>query len=272
MTFDFTGAGALDYFPCHYGMSRSLFRGPQRDISAPYVVTLGGSATFGKYVAAPFPTLVEEATGYPVVNLGGQNAGAELYLADPTLLDVAAAAQMAVVQITGAEALSNRFYTVHSRRNDRFLAATPALTDLFPEVELTDIHFTRHLLEALRAARPDRFAMVVAHLKANWLRRMGLLLAHLPDKRVLLWMADVPVPARANEALGGPAFIDRAMVDALIPRVTQFVEVVPGAAARAEGLGRMQFPDGEQESARLLPGPATHNEVARALIPLVRAL
>ena len=48
------GAGALDYFPCRYGASRAVFRGPERDLSRPYVALLGGSATFGKYVATPF--------------------------------------------------------------------------------------------------------------------------------------------------------------------------------------------------------------------------
>ncbi|HLQ19378.1 MAG TPA: DUF6473 family protein, partial [Tabrizicola sp.] len=116
-------AGALDYFPCRYGASKALFRGPQRDLSLPYVAMLGGSATFGKYVERPYPALVEAALGRPVANLGGLNAGPDFYLTDPAALDVAARAQVAVVQVTGAEALSNPFYTVHSRRNDRFLAA-----------------------------------------------------------------------------------------------------------------------------------------------------
>ena len=272
MSYGFAGAGALDYFPCRYGQSRSVFRGPPRDLSRPYVAVLGGSQTVGKYVAAPFTTLVEEATGHPVVNLGSQNAGVELYLADPATLEVASRARLAVVQITGAECLSNRFYTVHSRRNDRFLAARPALTALFPEVELTDIHFTRHLMLVLRAAGEDRFATLVAHLKANWLGRMGQLLANLPARRVLLWMADAPLPDCADDPATGPMFVDCAMVDALMPRVAHLVEVVPSAAARAEGLCRMQFPDGEQETARLLPGVTAHGEVARALAPVVRGL
>ena len=128
------GAGALDYFPCRYGASRAVFRGPERDLSRPYVALLGGSATFGKYVATPFADLVEQALGQPVANLGAQNAGPDFYLADRATLDIAARARVAVVQVTGADTLSNPFYTVHARRNDRFLAASPALRDLYPEV------------------------------------------------------------------------------------------------------------------------------------------
>lgn len=272
MSVGFAGAGALDYFPCRYGKSRLVFRGPGRDLAQPYVVMLGGSQTFGTYVAAPFPTLVEEATGHAVANLGAQHAGLGFYLADPLVLEVASQARLAVVQITGAEALTNRFYTVHSRRNDRFLAATPALTDLFPEVDLTDIHFTRHLMLVLRAAGPDRFAKVVSHLKANWLRGMGTLLAQLPAHRIFVWMADTPLPGRGNDPATGPMFVDRAMVEALLPQTSHFVEAVPSAEARAEGVSRMQFSDGEQDSARLLPGVAAHHELARALVPLVNRL
>lgn len=274
MSYGLAGAPALDYFPCRYGASRGVFRGPQRDVSGDYVAMLGGSQTFGAYVEAPFPALVEEATGHPVANLGGLNAGPDFYLSDPAALDIASAARLAVVQITGAEAMSNPFYTVHNRRNDRFLAASPALRALYPEVEFTDIHFTRHLLLVLRQAGADRFETLVTALKANWQARMQALLARMPDRRVLLWMADAPPPdlARAPDPVFGPLMIDRAMLAALGPQVTATVEAVPSAAARAEGVRRMQFPLEETPMARCLPGSAAHHEVARALAPVVARL
>lgn len=268
------GAGALDYFPCRYGRSRAVFRGPLRDISGDYVVMLGGSPTFGKYVAAPYPALVEQATGMPVVNLGGLNAGPDLYLADSAALQVAAGARVAVVQVTGAEALSNPFYSVHSRRNDRFLAATPRLRALFPEVDFADIHFTRHLLLVLHRADGRRFATITAGLKANWLSRMRALLAGLPARRVLLWLADQGPREVADDLdpASGPLFVDAAMLAALRPEVSAVVQAVPSAAARAEGLHRMRFPETEVETARCLPGSAVHDEVAALLAPVVTAL
>ncbi len=212
-------AGALDYYPCRYGTSRAVFRGPSRDLSADYIAMLGGSQTFGKYIAAPYPTLVEEVTGWQVANLGGLNAGPDFYLGDPAALEVAAGARVAVVQITGAEAVSNPFYTVHSRRNDRFVAVTPKLAALFPEVEFTDIHFTRHLLCVLRDTCPDRFQTVVQVLKSTWIGRMQALLAHLPPHRILLWMAEVlPRDLAADlDPACGPLLIDRPMIAALLP-------------------------------------------------------
>jgi hypothetical protein len=268
------GAGAPDYFPCRYGLSRPVFRGPERDLSGSYIVALGGSPTFGKYVVNPYPALLEQATGHQVANLGGLNAGPDFYLSDPAALRVAAQARVAVVQITGADALTNPFYTVHARRNDRFLAARPALRTLFPEVEFTDIHFTRHLLMVLQRTDAARFAVVLAGLKANWLQRMRQLLACLPPRRVLLWLGDSLPPARANglDPALGPLMVDRDMLATLGPEVTALVEAVPSPEAQAEGIARMHFPQTEAAQARHLPGSAVHGEVAALLGPVVKAL
>ena len=131
MAYEYPGDGSLDYYPCRYGTSRVLFRGPRRDLDRPYVAMLGSTETYGKFVPEPYPALTEAATGLRVVNLGYVNAGLDLYLKDPEVLDTAARARVTVVQIMGAQNLSNRFYTVHPRRNDRFTGPTPLLRALF---------------------------------------------------------------------------------------------------------------------------------------------
>jgi hypothetical protein len=266
------GAGALDYFPCRYGASRSVFRGPERDLSRPYVAMLGGSATFGKYVERPYPALLEQVLGRPVANLGGLHAGPDFYLSDPATLAVAAGARVAVVQVTGAEAMSNPLYTVHSRRNDRFLMATDTMRALYPEVDFTDIHFTRHLLLVLQRTDPDRFQTVVRVLQANWTDRMRTLLRWLPRRRLLLWLADTAPPEVADSPDKGPLFIDRAVLDALRPEVTEVVEAVPSPRARAMGVLDMTYPETEATQAACLPGSAVHAEVAACLAPVLRQL
>ncbi len=266
------GAGALDYFPCRYGASKAVFRGPERDLSLPYIAFLGGSQTFGKYVALPFPALVEQAIGHPVANLGALNAGPDFYLADRAALDTAARARAVVVQVPGAEGLSNPFYSVHSRRNDRFLAASPALRALFPEVDVTDIHFTRHLLCVLHRMDPQRFRTVVRGLQAYWVARMRELLAHLPPRRLLLWLADRPPPPTANDLSHAPLFVNQAMLDALCSEVSEIVLAVPSAEARAQGLDGMTFPETEAAQAACLAGHAEHAEIARQLLPAVSRL
>lgn len=265
-------AGGLDYFPCQYGASRTLFRGPRCDLARPYVAMLGGSPTFGKYVAQPFPALVGRALGRPVANLAALNAGPDLYLSDPAVLDIAAGAQVAVLQVTGAEALSNPFYSVHSRRNDRFVAATPALRDLFPQVDVAEIHFTRHLLQVLERSDAAAWAAVVQTLKGCWLSRMRQLLSRLPKRRVLLWLADVLPPAVALGLEPAPAFIDRTMLEALRPEVDEIVIAIPSPRARSLAPFDMTYPETEAALAACLPGAAMHAEVAAKLAPVVRAL
>jgi hypothetical protein len=268
------GAGALDYFPCRYGASKAVFRGPARDLSRPYVAVLGGSASFGKYVPRPYPVLVEQALGLPVANLAAQNAGPDLYLSDPAALKIAAGAAVAVVQVTGVEGVSNPLYTVHARRNDRFLTATSALRTLYPEVDFTEIHFTRHLLTVLHRTDAQRFAQVLAVLQQTWVARMQALLARLPDLRVMVWLSETPPPAQAVQP--GPGFgpwlVDRAMLAALQGPRTRLVEVVASPAALTEGAAGMLYPETEAQQARALPGAAVHAEAAERLAPEVGRL
>jgi Domain of unknown function (DUF6473) len=259
------GAGALDYFPCRYGASKAVFRGPARDLTVPYVAVLGGSGAFGRYVARPYSDLVEAALDRPVANLAALNAGPDFYLSDPDTLKIAAGAAVAVVQVTGAEALSNPFYTVHSRRNDRFLAATPALRDLYPEVDFADIHFTRHLLQVLRRADVGRFATVVRGLQEAWLDRMRALLARLPERRMLLWVTGAGPDS-------DPLFIDRVLIEALRPKVPEIVAATPSARARAMAPFDMSFPETEAAQAACLPGAAVHAELAEVLVAGLQGL
>lgn len=275
MTYEKPGAGALDYYPCRYGASRVTFRGPRRDLDRPYVVMLGGTETYGKFVPEPFPALVDSATGLRVVNLGVVNAGLDLYLKDPGLLDIAARAELAVVQIVGAQNLSNRFYSVHARRNDRFLCASPVLRNLYDEVDFTEFSFTRHMLHALQALSADRFEVVAEELRTAWVARMKTLLASLPCPTLLLWIGDTPppMPGRRSDLAQNPLLVDAEMVAALRVRATCYLEIAPSAAALARGTSGMAFSALDEPAAQSLPGPAVHRQIADQLGPeLLRLL
>lgn len=274
MAYAFPGAGALEYFPCRYGTSRLLFRGPRRALERPYVAVLGGTETYGKYVPQPYPALVETETELRMVNLGCVNAGPDVYLNQPAVTQIAAGADVVVVQIVGAHNLTNRFYTVHPRRNDRFLSASGHLRSLFRDVEFTEFHFTRHMLMTLRAAAPDRFEVVADELRSAWVARMKQLLARLPTRVVLLWMAGhSPSDAMRQDGLfDEPTLVDDRMVAAIKPFASAYVEAVSTPAARACGLEGMAFSPLDAPAAAGLPGPAVHEEVARALVPVLQRL
>jgi hypothetical protein len=191
------------------------------------VVFLGGLAARD----GPLAEGLARTLGRPVANLGAANAGPDYYLARAQDLKALARSRAAVVQITGADRLSNPFYTVHPRRNDRFLAATPALTRLFPGVDLTEIHFTRHLLMVLEAADPRAFAQVQAGLQAAWTARMRQLLRLLPKVRVL-----VALPEGGGQT--GPKLVTTGMLDALQPEVSAVICDRPDAGPLQDRIAR----------------------------------
>lgn len=274
MAYEHPGAGALDYFPCRYGHSKLLFRGPRRRLEGGFCAFLGGSETYGKFVAEPFPALIERRLGVPMVNFGYMNAGADVFLNEPPIIDACNQARVTVIQLLGAHNMSNRFYAVHPRRNDRFLRASQLMKTIFREVDFTEFHFTRHMLLALLARAPEKYALVETELKQAWVARMRLLLQKVVGRSVLLWVGDPHVGGVARDRLGPePLLLDRAMVDAIRPFATDYVEVEPSAAARAAGTMGMFYPELDAPAAAQLPGPRIHEEIAAALEPvLVRYL
>jgi hypothetical protein len=273
MAYAFSSAGALDYSLCSYGASRLLFRGPRRQTDRAYVAVLGGSECFGRFVPRPFAQILEKDLGLPVLNLSQQNAGTDVYLLDPYILHLAGQASVTVLQIMGAQNISNRYYTVHPRRNDRFLAASPQLRALYPNVDFTEYHFTRHLLMALQHASPAAFASLVEGLRADWVHHMQKLLGHIGGQVILLWIGDTPPPPAGDEIdlFANPMLVDMAMVNSAAQKARDVVYAIASPEARAKGTEGMTFDPMDLAAAAALPGPYIHREISEALLPSVEA-
>ncbi|SFM69073.1 DUF6473 family protein [Shimia aestuarii] len=274
MSYEKMGDGDLDYEPCRYGTSRLLFRGPKKELEGDFVAFLGGTETYGKFIPAPFPQLVEEALGQTCVNLGFVNAGVDVFLSEPALLEIAQRARVTVVQVMGAQNMSNRFYKVHPRRNDRFVGASNMMRMVFREVDFSEFHFTRHMLGTVCARAPDRYGMVRDELRMAWVARMKLLLNTIGGKIVLLWFADHAPDAVGDTAgLGAdPLFVDRRMIEDLRPLVEDIVEVVASEAARKKGMQGMRCTAMEKVAAQRMLGPAAHAEASAVLSRALRAV
>ncbi|MGY9049714.1 MAG: DUF6473 family protein [Rhodobacterales bacterium] len=272
MSFALQGQSGLDYDPCRYGRSRLLFRGPQRSPEGPYLAFLGGSETYGRFIPAPFPDLLEQQIGLPCLNFGSINAGVDLYLHDAGILDLIGAARLNVIQVMGAQNMSNRFYSVHPRRNDRFLQASPLLMQLFEEVDFTEIHFTRHLLRHLQQVSEERFQKVVAELRSSWVLRMRHLLSQTQGQSILVWLAPEPPGAPSCDLNRDPLFVDFDMLDALRPQLFDIVEVTPSPEAQEWGTAGMAFNEFETCVAQGLMNPRAHEEVAQCLAGAIRPL
>ncbi|MCE0507028.1 DUF6473 family protein [Roseivivax sp. GX 12232] len=256
----------LDYAPCHYGTSRVAFRGPKPALTGGYVACLGGSETFGRFLARPFAAQLSDRLGRPCLNLGQINAGLDLYLGDAEVQRLADGAEAVVLQVVGAANLSNRYYRVHPRRNDRFLTASPELRALYPEVDFALISFVGALIAKLIETDAERFALVQAELQAVWSRRMARLIARIAAPVWLLWLSEAPPPERARPGMAGlcePAFVTRSMLEALAPGVAGMIEVLEPAAAH--DTAGMVFSAAEMPLARRSFSLGAHARSAQAL-------
>ncbi len=267
MSYEKMAGNELNYEPCQYGKSRLLFRGPKKELDAPYVAFLGGTETYGKFVSQPFVSLLDEQLPIDCVNLGYVNAGIDAFLAEPAVLDMAQRAEVTVLQIMGAQNMSNRYYKVHPRRNDRFIGASNMMQMVFNEIDFSEFHFTRHMLGTLCARAPDRYAMVRDELRMAWSARMKLLLNTIGGKIILLWVADhAPETAMGTSGLGpDPLFVDRLMIEELRPMVEDIVEVVTSEEAQAQGSEGMLCTEMERVAAQRMLSLKAHEETASAM-------
>lgn len=202
---------------------RQRFRGPAAETCGPFIAVLGGSEVYAKHLARPFSQVLAELTGRAVANLGCMNGGLTTLESSHGLLSLAARAETVVVQITGAHQLSNRLYMVHSRRNDRFLSASPQLESLFPRTDFTDFSFVGHLLTSLRRESVMAFEDVKTELRGAWVHRMREIIGVFECEVVLLWMSTRPPE---GDEMADPAFVTRQMLVELAGTGATLVEVV----------------------------------------------
>ncbi|CUH39200.1 hypothetical protein JSE7799_01923 [Jannaschia seosinensis] len=266
MSYEGPGDGGLDYYPCRYEGSRSVFRGPAVSLDAPFTAVIGGSEVYGRFVEDPFTDQLAERTGRRVVNLGLPNAGLDAFILDEALMNILSRAEVVIIQAMGAQNMSNRYYTVHPRRNDRFLKQSKQLSRLFRDVDFSDFAFTRHMLATLQRKSPQRFALIEGELRTAWVARMQLLLSRLPGKRVLLSLEGGPDLGLGDE----PLFVNHEMMQALEPSLDKVVQCdvsdLPGAAE----LDNMSFPVQDQPVAERSLTPIGHDRIAEALARVVR--
>ncbi|SDF06862.1 DUF6473 family protein [Limimaricola pyoseonensis] len=249
------GAPAPAALRCRYGTSRLEMRGPARRLDGRYIAFAGGAETFGPGADQPFPALVERRLQTACVNFGASGAGVEALLKDPEIVPICAGAQATVLQVTEAAMLSNRFYTVHPRRNDRFLRASSVLRALYPEVDFSEYCFVGHLLGALHETDAHRFEAVRDELRCAWHWRMRRLLEAISGPVLLLWLrTEAPAPGR------WPAHVTPAMVKALAPLVQEVVELPLGASAAPAPVPAH------------LPAAEDHRAAAEALTPRLSRL
>ena len=270
MLHDPINAEGLDYAPCRYGTSRLRFRGPWTAPSPDALAFIGGLETFGRFTPDPFAAQTARTLGRPCLNLGVPNAGPDLLLGDPALIDICNSSAATVLQIPGALNLSNGFYTVHPRHNDRFTGASDKARAAFPRIDFTEFTFTRHLIGTLWRRAPKAFAALHDDLQKTWIERMTRLITRIETPLILLWLSDTPPrPATGDEDTDpltrDPALISEGMMARIAPQASEVVTILATEADIAKGQTGLVVPNTERTAASRMLGTEVHRMTADAL-------
>lgn len=268
MSFEQRGRMPLDYQPAGLPGSALRFRGPLDAGGGPAIVCLGSSETYGRFIDAPYAVQLGRSLDVPVLNLGVVNGGMDVMTKDPAILTAVANAEAVVMQITSAHNMTNRFYSVHPRRNDRFLSASVMLRAIYPQVDFTEFHFTRHLLSHLQQVSPEQFDIVRAELACAWVARMRRFLYDVAAPVHLLWLSNWQPDTREDADMTQyPLFVTREMLEEVRGDAASLTIVAPEEAeAEARSAQGMFYGPTEEAAARLLPGPALHSLATDSLL------
>ncbi len=218
--------GAVRKAPRRAGRS-ALLAAALRDPPGLYLPGADRSPGAGLRGAVPDAARILRRVSSPEARIEGIDAR----LADPLVPERARKAACFVMLLPPVGNMSNPFYSVHPRRNDRFVAAHPPLRRLFPETDFAEFVFTGHLLGVLAATCDARFAVIARALRPLWLERLRLHLGLLPPRGVMLHLPAphrIPLPLDDVQALCGKG---RRVLRADLARFNETAAALAGAMA-----------------------------------------
>jgi hypothetical protein len=254
-------------------------RGPKPPLEREnFFVCVGAAQTFGRFCERPFPTILSEELGLPVLNLGAAGAGPLFFLRRPQLLDYMNRARFAIVQVMSARGEDNSYFEsidnglLRRRSDGARMLAVPAYKELL-ETEGEDV-----------ARR------IVAETRSNFLRYFADLLAKIDVPTVLFWFSQRPPDypesySRVGKFMGRfPQLVDASTMAKLTPQADSYIECVT-----SRGLPQQLFDRFSGEPTTVLnvppelggrehrqngyyPSPEMHEDAAAALRESARSM
>ncbi|WP_200809783.1 DUF6473 family protein [Demequina sp. NBRC 110054] len=224
------------------------FRGPEPTElrQGEYIVCLGAAQTFGCFCDQPYPALLEDRLGLPVVNLGYGGAGPRFFLRHPELLPLINGAALVIVQVMSARSEDNsRFDSggleyMTDRETGERISASQAYADLLAQHDDGLQHLPSGLRKVVRSVKGhSEVRAVLAETRANWVESYRELLAAITAPTRLLWFSKrSPGLHRSRRALWWwqryddvnamfgdyPQLVNRSMVAEIEPLAEGFVE------------------------------------------------
>ncbi|NOT29287.1 MAG: hypothetical protein HOP15_02430 [Planctomycetes bacterium] len=216
------------------------FRGPLPSPLAPgsYFVCVGAAQTLGCFCEQPFPSLLAETLGLPVLNLGYGGAGPAFFLAQPVLLEIINAARFAVVQVMSARSESNsRFDSggleyLRRRSDGARLGAAEAWQAELDGVGILATERASWLRWCARRVGRFRARGLVAETRRNWIESNRRLAAEIRVPKMLFWFSTrAPRYTTSYRNLGTlfaafPNLVNEPMLAAVRPHFDRTAECV----------------------------------------------
>lgn len=267
----------LDYAMWQLGDQK--LRGPQPDRDRPFFATIGAAQVFGRFVPKPFPDLIADEIGMGALNLGMSGAGPSFFLQREEMIAAANRAQFVIVQLMSGRSVNNSRAVLANNQGVMWLRSHPDASGYFAE----DIY--RHLLETLT---PADLAELRAENRENYVTEMQELLARIERPKILLYWSKRPVDyAEGLDDLARywgdfPHFVNREVVETLIPFADHYAEVVTERGLpqplfhKDTGAPILMWPEdrfpnvAQREHNHYYPSPEMNEDVAAALMPAVR--
>jgi hypothetical protein len=257
---------------------RFWVRGPKPPLErGTYFVCMGAAQTFGRFCERPYPTILSEELGLPVLNLSAAGAGPLFFLRRPGLLRHANRARFVVVQIMSGRSEKNSLFD--SGRGTSVLTRRSDGSKLIAELAFREL---------IKTSPEEVVRKVVAETRSNWLTHCSELLARIEVPKILFWFS-LRTPdyeedySHVYRLLGyHPHLINAEMVENLKPQADDYVECVTsrgfpqplydrsGARTTYVGPDKLGSPVHTENSA--YPSPEMHEDGAAALLGPARAL
>lgn len=194
---------------------------PARLDPGEYFVCLGAAQTFGRFCLRPFPTLLQQRLGLPVLNISHGGAGPSFFSRNPQpLLRYLNGARFVVLQVMSGRSEGNSLFESNGvghyrRRADGCELGSDAAFD-----------------ELIRTAPRAVLARVVQETRDNWVASYGRLLDEMASPSVLFWFSSRrPDYRQSEDSVAGlfgefPQLVNGEMVRQVRARCDAFVSCV----------------------------------------------
>lgn len=186
-----------------------------------YFVCLGAAQTFGRFCPRPFPTLLQERLGLPVLNISHGGAGPSFFSRNPEpLLTYLNGARFVVLQVMSGRSESNSLFESSGVGHYRRRADGCEMS--------SDAAFQ----ELIQGAPLGVLASVVEETRDNWVASYMRLLDRMTAPTVLLWFSRRrPNYRQTLDSVGGlfgefPQLVNGEMVRRVRARCDAFASCV----------------------------------------------